>query len=177
MITHLRFQVDKVVQMYETMMTKHATMVVGPTGGGKSVVINTLCQAQSKWVQFYITFLNVYVDNGNPSFLSFSDWDCKPSYIHWTLKPWMSLNFMVFWILTLMTGLMGSYPASSVTSISLLTNKSGGKTINILISQLLWNTTCRHDLWLTGTSYLMGMWILCGSRIWTQWWMTTNSSL
>uniref|UniRef100_A0A8C9FK68 Dynein heavy chain hydrolytic ATP-binding dynein motor region domain-containing protein n=1 Tax=Pavo cristatus TaxID=9049 RepID=A0A8C9FK68_PAVCR len=29
-----------VVQMYETMLTRHTTMVVGPTGGGKSVVIN-----------------------------------------------------------------------------------------------------------------------------------------
>uniref|UniRef100_A0A8B9GID6 Dynein heavy chain hydrolytic ATP-binding dynein motor region domain-containing protein n=1 Tax=Amazona collaria TaxID=241587 RepID=A0A8B9GID6_9PSIT len=35
-------QVDKVVQMYETMLTRHTTMVVGPTGGGKSVVINAL---------------------------------------------------------------------------------------------------------------------------------------
>ncbi|XP_076006843.1 dynein axonemal heavy chain 10 [Genypterus blacodes] len=41
-------QVDKVVQMYETMMTRHTTMVVGPTGGGKSVVISTLCHAQTK---------------------------------------------------------------------------------------------------------------------------------
>uniref|UniRef100_A0A3B3TNK4 Dynein axonemal heavy chain 10 n=1 Tax=Poecilia latipinna TaxID=48699 RepID=A0A3B3TNK4_9TELE len=41
-------QVDKVVQMYETMMTRHTTMVVGPTGGGKSVVISTLCQAQTR---------------------------------------------------------------------------------------------------------------------------------
>ena len=39
---------DKIVQMYETMMTRHTTMVVGPTGGGKSVVISTLCQAQTK---------------------------------------------------------------------------------------------------------------------------------
>ncbi|XP_069379878.1 dynein axonemal heavy chain 10 isoform X1 [Paralichthys olivaceus] len=44
----LPHQVDKVVQIYETMMTRHTTMVVGPTGGGKSVVINTLCQAQTK---------------------------------------------------------------------------------------------------------------------------------
>ncbi|XP_028567040.2 dynein axonemal heavy chain 10 isoform X2 [Podarcis muralis] len=44
----LPIQVDKVVQMYETMLTRHTTMVVGPTGGGKSVVINTLCQAQTK---------------------------------------------------------------------------------------------------------------------------------
>uniref|UniRef100_A0A3Q2PNV9 Dynein axonemal heavy chain 10 n=1 Tax=Fundulus heteroclitus TaxID=8078 RepID=A0A3Q2PNV9_FUNHE len=44
----LPIQVDKVVQMYETMMTRHTTMVVGPTGGGKSVVISTLCHAQTK---------------------------------------------------------------------------------------------------------------------------------
>ncbi|KAM5191717.1 dynein axonemal heavy chain 10 [Mantella aurantiaca] len=44
----LPVQVDKVVQMYETMLTRHTTMVVGPTGGGKSVVINTLCLAQTK---------------------------------------------------------------------------------------------------------------------------------
>uniref|UniRef100_A0A8D0HBM0 Dynein axonemal heavy chain 10 n=1 Tax=Sphenodon punctatus TaxID=8508 RepID=A0A8D0HBM0_SPHPU len=44
----LPFQVDKVVQMYETMLTRHTTMVVGPTGGGKSVVINTFCQAQTR---------------------------------------------------------------------------------------------------------------------------------
>jgi dynein heavy chain, axonemal len=44
----LPVQVDKVIQMYETMMTRHSTMIVGPTGGGKSTVINTLCQAQTK---------------------------------------------------------------------------------------------------------------------------------
>lgn len=32
--------------MYETMMTRHSTMIVGPTGGGKTVVINTLIKAQ-----------------------------------------------------------------------------------------------------------------------------------
>jgi len=41
-------QVDKVVQLYETMMTRHTIMIVGPTGGGKSVVLNTLCQAQTR---------------------------------------------------------------------------------------------------------------------------------
>lgn len=51
----LEFQVDKVVQMYETMMTRHTTMIVGPTGGGKSVVISTLCQAQTKSVSVYVT--------------------------------------------------------------------------------------------------------------------------
>ena len=40
-------QVDKVVQLYETMMTRHTTMVVGQTGGGKSVIIDTLAKAQS----------------------------------------------------------------------------------------------------------------------------------
>ncbi|KAM4707116.1 dynein axonemal heavy chain 10 [Discoglossus pictus] len=44
----LSVQVDKVIQMYETMLTRHTTMIVGPTGGGKSVVINTLCLAQTK---------------------------------------------------------------------------------------------------------------------------------
>ncbi|CAM4852615.1 unnamed protein product [Rotaria socialis] len=41
-------QVDKVVQLYETMMTRHSTMVVGPTGGGKSTVISILTQAQTR---------------------------------------------------------------------------------------------------------------------------------
>lgn len=44
----LAHQVDKVVQLYETMLTRHTTMVVGPTCGGKSVVINTLASAQTK---------------------------------------------------------------------------------------------------------------------------------
>ncbi|OMJ92498.1 hypothetical protein SteCoe_4738 [Stentor coeruleus] len=32
-------QIDKVMQLHETMQTRHTTMVVGPTGGGKSTII------------------------------------------------------------------------------------------------------------------------------------------
>jgi len=41
-------QVDKTVQLYETMLTRHTTMIVGPTGGGKSVVMRTLQRAQGE---------------------------------------------------------------------------------------------------------------------------------
>ena len=41
-------QVDKVIQLYETMQTRHTTMVVGGTGGGKSVIIQSLARAQTK---------------------------------------------------------------------------------------------------------------------------------
>ncbi|ETO04178.1 hypothetical protein RFI_33220, partial [Reticulomyxa filosa] len=39
-------QVDKVIQLYETMLTRHTVMLVGPTQGGKSVLIETLANAQ-----------------------------------------------------------------------------------------------------------------------------------
>ena len=35
-------QIDKVMQLHETMQTRHTTMVVGPTGGGKSTIIMAL---------------------------------------------------------------------------------------------------------------------------------------
>jgi len=41
-------QVDKTIQMYETMLTRHTCMIVGPTGGGKSVVLKCLQSAQGK---------------------------------------------------------------------------------------------------------------------------------
>ena len=54
-----RRQADKVIQLYETMMTRHTTMIVGPTGGGKSVVIKTLVEAQTKLA--FITLHLIYV--------------------------------------------------------------------------------------------------------------------
>lgn len=45
--TNMSDQEDRVVQLYETMMTRHSSMLVGPTGGGKSVVLNTLIKAQN----------------------------------------------------------------------------------------------------------------------------------
>ncbi|XP_049877279.1 dynein axonemal heavy chain 10 [Pectinophora gossypiella] len=43
----LENQVDKVVQLYETMMTRHCSMLVGPTGGGKTVILQTIVKAQT----------------------------------------------------------------------------------------------------------------------------------
>jgi len=41
-------EMDKIVQLYETMGARHTTMVVGGTGGGKSVVIDGLAKAQTR---------------------------------------------------------------------------------------------------------------------------------
>jgi dynein heavy chain len=46
-LTNAGDQVDKVVQLYEVLMTRHTVMVVGQTGGGKSVILNTLAHAQT----------------------------------------------------------------------------------------------------------------------------------
>eukprot|EP01040_Poterioochromonas_malhamensis_P005875 gene5875-6317_t len=39
-------QADKIIQMYETQLVRHTTMIVGPTGGGKSLVLETLKNAR-----------------------------------------------------------------------------------------------------------------------------------
>jgi dynein heavy chain len=38
-------QVNKIIQLFETMQTRHTTMVVGPTGSGKSVILSQLAEA------------------------------------------------------------------------------------------------------------------------------------
>ena len=35
------------IQLYETLMTRHTTMIVGPTGGGKTVCLTALAKAQT----------------------------------------------------------------------------------------------------------------------------------
>ncbi|XP_043489632.1 dynein axonemal heavy chain 10 [Polistes fuscatus] len=44
-------QLEKITQLYEVMMSRHSTMIVGPTGGGKTVIIEILCMTQ--------TYLNI----------------------------------------------------------------------------------------------------------------------
>ena len=41
-------QVKKVIQLYETMVVRHGVMLVGPTGGGKTVVYEALAAALTK---------------------------------------------------------------------------------------------------------------------------------
>ena len=39
-------QANKIIQMYETQLVRHTTMIVGPTGGGKTLVLDTLKNAR-----------------------------------------------------------------------------------------------------------------------------------
>ena len=41
-------QIEKTIQLYETQKARHTCMLVGPTGGGKSVILNTLSKAREQ---------------------------------------------------------------------------------------------------------------------------------
>jgi dynein heavy chain, axonemal len=45
-------QVDKVVQLFETMLTRHTTMVVGPTGAGKTTVLEILKKVETTFIYY-----------------------------------------------------------------------------------------------------------------------------
>lgn len=44
----VRDQCEKIMQLNETMKMRHAVMVIGPSGGGKSVIIDTLVKANCR---------------------------------------------------------------------------------------------------------------------------------
>ena len=44
----VEWQADKAIQLFETQKVRHTTMLVGPTGGGKSLILKTLANARLK---------------------------------------------------------------------------------------------------------------------------------
>ncbi|XP_066582837.1 dynein axonemal heavy chain 10 [Prorops nasuta] len=44
-------QIDKIIQLFQAMITRHSCMVVGPTTSGKTIIIETLCEAQTQLTQ------------------------------------------------------------------------------------------------------------------------------
>lgn len=53
------------IQLYETMLTRHTTMIVGPTGSGKSVIINQLAKALAEDQEY-----PVKIDTINPKMIT-----------------------------------------------------------------------------------------------------------
>lgn len=60
-LKQLSQQIDKMVQLVETMETRHTTMVVGPTGAGKSTVIELYKQVDNVQV-YYINPKSITVN-------------------------------------------------------------------------------------------------------------------
>lgn len=67
-LTRQSEQVDKIIQLYEVMLTRHTTMVVGQSGGGKSVIICTLARALSK----LYTKMNISLTILNPKVIHYN---------------------------------------------------------------------------------------------------------
>ena len=61
-------QVNKVLQLFETMGTRHTTMIVGPTGSGKTVVVNTLAAALKEF-----TDIPTRIDTINPKMVTLNE--------------------------------------------------------------------------------------------------------
>lgn len=53
------------IQLYETMLTRHTTMIVGPTGSGKSVILNQLAKALAEDQEY-----PVKIDTINPKMIT-----------------------------------------------------------------------------------------------------------
>jgi dynein heavy chain len=61
-------QVNKMIQLYETMQTRHTTMVVGPTGAGKSVILKELAKALAEELE-----MPVKIDTINPKMITLNE--------------------------------------------------------------------------------------------------------
>jgi dynein heavy chain len=46
-LTPIQAQIDRIIQLYDTMRVRHGVMIVGPTGGGKTVCYEVLAEAMS----------------------------------------------------------------------------------------------------------------------------------
>jgi dynein heavy chain len=62
------YQVEKIVQLHDTIMVRHGVMLVGPTGGGKTTCYNVLANAMPK-----VTAVNVETHVLNPKALSINE--------------------------------------------------------------------------------------------------------
>lgn len=58
-LRYARDQQEKIIQLYKMLSMRHCTILIGSTGAGKSVIINTLIKAQQEMgVATKLMFLN-----------------------------------------------------------------------------------------------------------------------